>query len=107
MLVGPGVTPSVKLLQAVIPFWPYDAPANNVAKAAKPKILVRKFDIPSPCDFLVLESVEVLCNLSLNYNESFGTTLRELLRVGRRYDLPASLERLAKAVHLEGCGPYN
>jgi hypothetical protein len=34
---------------------------------------------------MLLESVEVLYNLSLNYNESFGTTLIwELLRVGRR-----------------------
>jgi hypothetical protein len=53
----------------------------------------------------VLESVEVLCNLSLNYNEIFLYYLRELLRVGRRYDLPASLERSAKAVLPEGCGP--
>jgi hypothetical protein len=50
------------------------------------------------------ESVEVLYNLSLNYNESFGTTFRELLRVGRRRDMPASLKRSDKAVHLEGCG---
>jgi hypothetical protein len=110
MFVGPGVTLGAPEAVAGAPqavIWPYDAPANKVAKAARPKSLFRKFDIPSPCEFVVLESVEVLCNLSLNYNECFGTTLRELLRVGRRYGLPAFLERSAKAVHLEGCGPLN
>jgi hypothetical protein len=52
------------------------------------------------------ESVEVLYNLSLNYNEIRSYNLRELLRVGRRYDVPAFLKRSAKAVHLEGCGRF-
>jgi hypothetical protein len=51
---------------------------------------------------LLLESVEVLYNPSLNYNEYPALLLRELLRVGRRYDMPAFLKRSAKAVHLVG-----
>jgi hypothetical protein len=55
---------------------PYDTPAKAVATAASPKSLLLK----SAIYFLLLvkfllESVEVLCNLSLNYNESLCTAL--------------------------------
>jgi hypothetical protein len=47
---------------------PNDKPAKATPIAATPKIFVLKSDILSPCEFCFLESVEVLCNLSLNYN---------------------------------------
>jgi len=50
------------------------------------------------------ESVEVLYNLSLNYNENFLYYLRELLRVGRRCDLPVSRKRSDRRYVLKGCG---
>jgi hypothetical protein len=53
--------------------WPYAIPAKTTAEVARPSNLL-KFAISSPCGFYLLESVEVLYNLSLNYNKSSRTT---------------------------------